>query len=212
MFQDQCFRFLLKHWPRKLFLKCDVTNVRLCPRYGIRESFLYRHEKLSCTWLWTPVHTAPKSGTETYPMSVTIHFQDWRGPASFCHTILAWTEVLSDIVRYTVVWTLGRLNKDVFERRKSSGTEAFSLLTCLDSTKFVFPNVFSLIQMICLKIWSKSRPKLQKRPLPVNVRRLKTLLLKRYCLCSHGKERIFGRLKIRVCRLFRLHGITSIVQ
>ena len=33
---------------------------------------------------------------------------------------------------------------------------------CLDSTKFVFLNVSSLIETICLKIWSKSRPKLQK--------------------------------------------------
>ena len=111
---------------------------------------------------------------------------------------------------YTVVWTLGSLNKDIFERRMS--------------TESIFPFNMPWLYPICISkcLFSHSddlpenlvkiTPQVAKRPLPVNVRRSKTSLLKRYCLCSHGTGRIFGRLKIRVCRLFRLHGITSIVQ
>ena len=54
----------------------------------------------------------------------------------------------------------------------------FLLLICLDGTKFVFLSNFSLIETICPKIWSKSRPKIAKIPLPVEVRRSKTSLLK----------------------------------
>ena len=38
----------------------------------------------------------------------------------------------------------------------SAGSEPFSLLTCLDTTKFVLlhVSVFALIEMICLKIYS----------------------------------------------------------
>ena len=54
---------------------------------------------------------------------------------------------------------------------------SFSLI-CLDATKFVFFNVFTLIQMICPKIWSKSHLKIAKSPLPVDLRRSKTSLRK----------------------------------
>ena len=54
----------------------------------------------------------------------------------------------------------------------------FLLLICLDGTKFVFLSIFSLIETICPKIWSKSRPRIAKIPLPVDVRWSKTSLLK----------------------------------
>ena len=54
---------------------------------------------------------------------------------------------------------IGSLRKDVFERHASTGSEAFSPLMCLDATKCVFLRVISFIETICLKIWSKSRPK-----------------------------------------------------
>ena len=38
----------------------------------------------------------------------------------------------------------------------------FLFLICLDGTKFVFLSIFSLIETICPKIWSKSRPKIAK--------------------------------------------------
>ena len=62
--------------------------------------------------------------------------------------------------------------------RTSTGSESFSLLRCLDTTKVVFLNVFSIIETIWSKNWSKSRPKFAKRRLPVDVRRSKTSLLK----------------------------------
>ena len=66
---------------------------------------------------------------------------------------------------------IGSLSKNVFERCTSTGSEPFSLLICLDTTKFVFLCVFSLIKMICPKIWSTSHPKFGISPHPVDVRR-----------------------------------------
>ena len=73
---------------------------------------------------------------------------------------------------------LGSLSSDVFERRTSTGSEVFSLLTCLDDIKFVFLSFFTVIEAIWLKICAKPPSKNEKRPLPVDVRRSKTLLLK----------------------------------
>ena len=44
--------------------------------------------------------------------------------------------------------------------------------------QIVFLSVFTRIQMICPKSWSKSLPKIAKSPLPVDLRRLKTSLRK----------------------------------
>ena len=73
---------------------------------------------------------------------------------------------------------LGSLSSNVFERRTSTGSEPFPLLISLDATIFVLPSVLILIETICPKICSKSRLKSAKRPLPVDVRRSKTSLLK----------------------------------
>ena len=83
--------------------------------------------------------------------------------------------------------SLESLSKGVFERRTSTGSEAFSLLTCLDDIKFVFLSFFTVIEAIWLKIWAKTPSKDEKRPLPVDVRRSKTLLLKLPNVESHEK-------------------------
>ena len=70
------------------------------------------------------------------------------------------------------------LSSNVFERRTSTGSEPFSLLIYLNATKFVLLSVFTLIETICPKICSNSRPKSAKSPFPVEVRRSKTSLLK----------------------------------
>ena len=54
----------------------------------------------------------------------------------------------------------------------------FSLLICLDAAKFVLLRVFTLIETIYPRICSKSRPRSEKKPLPVDVRRSKSSLLK----------------------------------
>ena len=64
------------------------------------------------------------------------------------------------------------------ELRTSTGSEAFSILICLDATKFVLLRVFTLIETICLKICLKSRLKSAISPLSVDVRRSNTSLLK----------------------------------
>ena len=73
---------------------------------------------------------------------------------------------------------IGTLSKDVFERRTSTGSEAFSLFICLDANKLVLLRFFPLLKTIYPKVSTKPRPNDAKSPLPVDVRRSKTLLLK----------------------------------
>ena len=55
---------------------------------------------------------------------------------------------------------------------------AFFSFNMLDATKFILLSVFTLKEMICPKICSKSRHKSAKGSVPVDVRRSKTSLLK----------------------------------
>ena len=73
---------------------------------------------------------------------------------------------------------IGSLGSDVFQRRTSTESEPSLPLICLDAAKFVWLSVFTLIETICPRICSKSQPKSAKTPLPVDVRRSKTPLLK----------------------------------
>ena len=67
-------------------------------------------------------------------------------------------------------------------RHTSTGSEALSLLICLDANKFVLLSFFTIITTalttIYPKIWAKTLPKNVKSPIPVDVRRSKTPLLK----------------------------------
>ena len=40
----------------------------------------------------------------------------------------------------------------VFERRTATGSELFSFLTCLHTTTFALPSIFSPLEMINIKI------------------------------------------------------------
>ena len=80
--------------------------------------------------------------------------------------------------RHSFAVLIGSLSKDVFERPTSTGSEAFSLFIRLDTTKFVLPSFFSPIKTIYLRVSTKPQPNAAKSPLPVDVRRSKTLLLK----------------------------------
>ena len=51
-------------------------------------------------------------------------------------------------VEYLFAFLIGSLSSDVFERRTSTGSEVFSLLTCLDDIKFVFLSFFTVIEAI----------------------------------------------------------------
>ena len=77
-----------------------------------------------------------------------------------------------------VNFLIGTLSKDVFEPRTSTGSEAFSLFICLDANKLVLLSFFSLLKTIYPRVSTKSFPSDAKSPLPVDVRRSKTLLLK----------------------------------
>ena len=84
---------------------------------------------------------------------------------------------------------VGSLSSDVFERRTSTGSKPFSLLISLDATVFLLPSVLILIETICPKMCSKSWLKSAKRPLPVDVRRSKTSLLKLPNVSTPAREK-----------------------
>ena len=73
---------------------------------------------------------------------------------------------------------IGSLSKDVFEGRTSTGSEPFSLFIGLDANKFVLLSFFSLMKRIYPRVSNKPLPNDAKGPLPVDVRRSTTLLLK----------------------------------
>ena len=85
---------------------------------------------------------------------------------------------MKDFWLWVLVVTIGTLSKDVFEPRTSTGSEAFSLFICLDANKLVLLSFFSLLKTIYLRVSTKPFPSDAKSPLPVDVRRSKTLLLK----------------------------------
>ena len=76
------------------------------------------------------------------------------------------------------------------------GSGVFFILKHLNATKFVFLSVFTIIEAICPKIWAKRRPKMKKRPLPVDVRRSKTSLLKLTKLQTEGTATKLSETKI----------------
>ena len=86
--------------------------------------------------------------------------------------------MMSRPVEVAVAPKTGTLSKDVFERRTSTGSEAFSLFICLDANKLVLLSFFSLLKTIYPRVSTKPLPNDAKSPLPVDVRRSKTLLLK----------------------------------
>ena len=72
-------------------------------------------------------------------------------------------------------------------RRTSTGSEAFSFFICLDDNKFVLQSFLSLVKTIYPMIFSnQTTHQLCKSPLPFDVRRSKTLLLKLPNTCSYN--------------------------
>ena len=96
---------------------------------------------------------------------------------------------------YDRSFTIGSLSKDVFERRTSTGSEAFLLYICLDANKFVLLSFFSLIKRIYPRVSTKPLPNDAKSPLPVDVRRSKTLLLKLPINITHSPSHWFVQLE-----------------
>ena len=73
---------------------------------------------------------------------------------------------------------VANLSKDVFERRTLTGSGAFFLFICLDAIKFSLQTFFSLLKTIYPRVSTKPLLNDAKSPLPVDVHRSKTLLLK----------------------------------
>ena len=73
---------------------------------------------------------------------------------------------------------LGSLSTRVFETRTATGSELFFLLTCLDTTTFISPSIFPLLDTLSLKGWERPLSWRAKYSLPVEVRVSKTRVLK----------------------------------
>ena len=90
--------------------------------------------------------------------------------------------MIENIQTLNLLWYLRilieSLSNSVFERRTSTGSEVFSLTICLDAKKLVLISFFSLMRTIYLRVSTKLPSNDAKRPLPVDVCRSKTLLLK----------------------------------
>ena len=78
---------------------------------------------------------------------------------------------------------LGSLSMRVFETRTATGSELFSLLTCVHTTTFTLLNIFYLLKKISTKIWETPLPWHAKRSLPVAVR-----VSKRPCLSNVARS------------------------
>ena len=73
---------------------------------------------------------------------------------------------------------LGSLSTHVFETRTATGSELFSLLTCLHTTTFILRSIFSPLEMIRVKMWEEPLSWHEKCFLPVAVRVSNTRVLK----------------------------------
>ena len=78
------------------------------------------------------------------------------------------------------LWLSQRLSSTVtfLSDARQPKVSLFSLLICLDATKFIWLSVLTLTETICLKVSSKSQLKCAKGSLRIDVRRSKRLLLK----------------------------------
>ena len=94
--------------------------------------------------------------------------------------------------------TIGSLSKCVFEMRTATGSELFSLLTCLHTTTFISLSIFALLEALSLKIWERPLSWRAKYSLPVAFRVSKTGVLKlpnrgfaRQPCCMAGTMKMF---------------------
>ena len=102
----------------------------------------------------------------------------WKGSPVLPDELFQTKILVPFLQSHTEIFSIGSLSKDVFERRTSIGSEAFSLFIYLGANKFVLLSFFSLIKTIYQRVSTKPLPNDAKSPLPVDVRRSKTPLLK----------------------------------
>ena len=120
------------------------------------------------------LHTSPFLGT--VELKIALRAQNVSG--AFKKRAPGLTKNVFGPLGRSFMLILGTLSKDIFERHMSTGSEAFSLSICLDANKLVLLSLFSLLKTIYPRVSTKPLPNHAKTPLPVDVRRSKTLLLK----------------------------------
>ena len=97
------------------------------------------------------------------------------------------------------VSTLGSLSKRIFETRTTTGSELFSLLTCVHTTTFTLLSIVSLLQKISIKIWKTPLSWHAKCSLLVAVCVSKTCVLKLPIVWGKGGRKKRQRKKNMRC-------------
>ena len=126
-----------------------------------------------------------------------FHMCPWPVPSFPSHIFLqnafdcvvppvAVRRVSTQVLSYSQTSTNGHLSTTaIFWGTDSPYIHSCSLL-CLDANKFVLLSFFSLVRRIFPRVSNKPLPNNAKGPLPVDVRRLTTLLLKLLQLIYNG--------------------------
>ena len=107
---------------------------------------------------WPPYISLKNVLREFYKRSMQFHFGDYFIKIRITISL----ESIWISLGENWCWSpLGLLKgvKGVFERRTPTGSESFSVLLCLDDTKFGLLSVFTLLEMICLNVWAKPQLK-----------------------------------------------------
>ena len=91
---------------------------------------------------------------------------------------------MNGLISSTPLQLGGSLSMRVFETRRATGSELFSLLICLQTTTFTLLSIFSPLEMIRTKIWETPLSWYEKCPLPVAACVSKTRVLKLPPNCS----------------------------
>ena len=156
-----------------------VLGPHLCTRIRVRATIgLLKMPLLICQARWREGRNAFRiSGNSSSPLGAQ--------KKDIC---VASQTLLSGIRLRLWKKEMGSLRSDVFQRRTSTGSEPFSILNCLDASKFVLLRVFTLVELICSKSCLNSRLKSAKSPLLVDVHSSKTSLLKLLNEARHKNE------------------------
>ena len=134
---------------------------------------------------------------------------DWHSAVWFIHELHCFLLFITSVLnRIIIIIASFRspyfVNRELKQRRfwatHVTGSEAFSLSIYLGANKFVLLSFFSLIKTIYQRVSTKPLPNDAKSPLPVDVRRSKTPLLKlpNISVTKHGPHNWLLLIRMRV--------------
>ena len=118
----------------------------------------YLYHATRASYMWRKMSQVERSLSPSSQLQRAIICEkNWPLCPSKQHLRMLWLSKLRSLVI-----GLGNLSKEAFKRRASTGSKAFSHVTCLNATKIVLLSVFPLISKICRKFWLNHCPMMQK--------------------------------------------------